>query len=546
MKIRFHFLIVALLCASAPPAAAHGDDGHSHDEPVAAVPLAGAERRVAVLSSELYEAVIEPHGDHVVIWLDRYDTSEPVTGARVEVSIDGALEATVAREEEPGVYEIDLPPQALARPLVLTLVIAGAAGEDLLGGTLDAPAGDGAHAHGPLEDRWPWFIAAAVLLAVLAVALLRRRRSSGLVSVVLLGLAIASPPDSHAHDAHDHEEEASTAEAVGNRPARTADGSVFLPKATQRILAVRTVVATEGPAPLSIKLIGEVRGDPRASASLQTLQGGRVAAGPRGWPELGARVRRGQPLLRLTPSGSAAERAGASAERARAEAELAQARIDLERLEGLPGVVARAEVEAARARVASLVAQRDAWRATGDAGESIIAPIDGVIAAIAVRPGEVVAPGVELLQIIDPARLSVEALAFTAFDRTSVRRASVTLRDGRSVAAELAGVGSAQMGGALPVRLRLLEAAPGAFVGEPVTAWLEQSVTAPGIVLPASAVVRLANGETVVFEKRSAERFVPRTVRTRPVSGERVAIVAGLETGARVVVQGAGLLAQVR
>ena len=53
-----------------------------------------------------------------------------------------------------------------------------------------------------------------------------------------------------------------------------------------------------------------------------------------------------------------------------------------------------------------------------------------------------------------------------------------------------------QSSGALPVRLRLRGTAPGLAVGQPVTAWLEQTVTAQGIVLPAAAVVRLGNGET--------------------------------------------------
>lgn len=543
MKNHSRSLLAALLCAWPVLVLAHGDDEHSHEEPAAAMAEGIATRRVAVLASERYEAVVEPHGDHVAVWLDRYDTNEPVTGARVEVSIDGVIEPRVAREEEPGVYEVDVPEAALARTLAITLVIAGAAGEDLLGGTLEAATDVDEHEHGLLEERWPWVLLGTAAVVAIGLLLLRRRRAAALC-LALLGLALAGAPAAMAHE--DHAEETPATAPGGNRPARAHDGTVFLPKATQRILAVRTVVVTDEAAPVSIKLVGEVRGDPRASAALQTLQGGRVSAGPGGWPELGAKVRRGQSLLRLTPSGSAAERAGASAEEARAEAELAQARVELARLEGLPGIVARAEIEAARARVASLTAQRDAWRATGGAAESITAPIDGVIAAISVRPGEVVAPGVDLLQIVDPERLSVEALAFTAVDRASVRRASVTLRDGRSLGAQIAGVGPAQTAGALPVRLRLTEAAPGLLVGEPVTAWLEQSVTASAIVLPADAVVRLANGESVVFEKRTAETFVPRTVRTRPISGERVAIVAGLAPGARVVVQGAGLLAQIR
>jgi RND family efflux transporter MFP subunit len=544
MRNRVRLLCLALLSAWPALAAAHGDDDPAHEDPAAAIGQGAPTRRVAVLTSKLYEAVIEPHGDHVAIWLDRYDTNEPVTGARVQVSIDGVIESSVAREEEPGIYEVYVPEAAIGGALAVTLVIAGAAGEDRLGGTLDAPVEGDEHEHGLLEARWPWLGLGAAVLAACGFLLLRRRRTTAALCMAMVACGLVAMPDAFAHE--DHADETPVAAPGAHRPARAPDGSLYLPKPTQRILAVRTMIASDGPAPVSVKLVGEVRGDPGASVVLQTLQGGRVAAGPSGWPELGARVRRGQALLSLTPSGSAAERAGASAEAARTEADLAQARLELERLEGLPGVVARAEVEAARARVASLSAQRAAWRKSADAGEAITAPIDGVIAAIAVRPGEVVAPGVDLLQIVNPARLAVEALAFSRFDRAAVRRASITLRDGRTLAAELAGVGAAQTGGALPVRLRLTEAAPGLLVGEPVTVWLEQSVATNGILLPASAMVRLANGETVVFEKRAAEVFVPRTVRMRPVSGERVAIVAGLEAGARVVVQGAGLLAQLR
>jgi hypothetical protein len=122
----------------------------------------------------------------------------------------------------------------------------------------------------------------------------------------------------------------------------------------------------------------------------------------------------------------------------------------------------------------------------------------------------------------------------------------VSLRDGTTLEAKLAGVGAAQTGGALPVRLQLTSATAGVTVGQPVTAWLEQTVTSEGLVLPAAALVRLTNGETVVFEKRGAEVFVPRTVRMRVISGDRVAVLAGIEPGARIVVQGAGLIAQVR
>jgi multidrug efflux pump subunit AcrA (membrane-fusion protein) len=58
--------------------------------------------------------------------------------------------------------------------------------------------------------------------------------------------------------------------------------------------------------------------------------------------------------------------------------------------------------------------------------------------------------------------------------------------------------------------------------------------------------VRSTNGQDLVYEHVSAERFEPRQVRVDPLDGERVLISAGLSTGKRVVVQGAELLDHVR
>jgi hypothetical protein len=59
--------------------------------------------------------------------------------------------------------------------------------------------------------------------------------------------------------------------------------------------------------------------------------------------------------------------------------------------------------------------------------------------------------------VIDPARLSVEALAFDAIPggAASITGASVALRDGTRLEARLEGIGSQLKGGAIPVRLNL-------------------------------------------------------------------------------------------
>jgi membrane fusion protein, heavy metal efflux system len=558
-------VLVCLSLIATSAALAH--EGHDHadegSDAVAATVAASATvggiagRSVVELTSELYEAVVQSHGDHLDLWLDRYDTNEPVTGARVAVTLGEAAEV-VAEEETPGQYRVPITPLAPGASAALALSIQSAFGDDLLGGTLtDAtppPEPLTSRIVHALEHSWRWLLGALIVIGA-AIVLLRlraRRRDRFALSVgVVLFAAIwaLQPTPLGAHEGHEHADDTAPplAATTGSRPARLADGSVFIPKPTQRSLEVRTVRVLEGDVSRSLRLAGELVGDPRASAVLQTLQGGRVAGEGGSWPELGARVRRGQVLLRLTPSGSGGERAATAAEAARVEAELAQARADLARLEGLAGVVSRAEVETQRSRVGSLAAQRTALRAPLSMGsEILVAPIDGVIASIDAAPGSVVSPGETLLTIIDPARMSVAALAFEPLTAGSVLRASVSLPDGGTLEARLVGVGAQTRGGAVPVRLDLIGVAPGLVAGRPVTVFLERSATVRGLVLPSAAVIRAPNGEHVVFEKLGAERFMPRPVRIEPVSADRVVVLAGVSPQARVVVRGASLIGQIR
>ena len=67
-----------------------------------------------------------------------------------------------------------------------------------------------------------------------------------------------------------------------------------------------------------------------------------------------------------------------------------------------------------------------------------------------------------------------------------------------------------------------------------------------GFAIPRASLVRNANGQDVVYEHVTAERFEPRPVRIEPLDGDRVFIATGLTAGRRLVVQGAELLGQVR
>ena len=98
----------------------------------------------------------------------------------------------------------------------------------------------------------------------------------------------------------------------------------------------------------------------------------------------------------------------------------------------------------------------------------------------------------------------------------------------------------------VPLQFRILTPPPGLSVGTPVTVTVQTARRVNGIVLPQDAVVRSTEGPPMVFEKASAERFVPRPVRVEPLDGTRVVVLGGIDSGRLVVTEGAGLIAQVR
>ena len=78
------------------------------------------------------------------------------------------------------------------------------------------------------------------------------------------------------------------------------DGSVFVPKSTQRILAIRTVMPTSATYPRTVELPGRVIPDPNASGFVQATVGGRLSPPDGGFPRLGTRVKKGDVLAYVT------------------------------------------------------------------------------------------------------------------------------------------------------------------------------------------------------------------------------------------------------
>ena len=233
-------------------------------------------------------------------------------------------------------------------------------------------------------------------------------------------LALVGPLTAQAGEGHDHGD--APAAPSANGPQRQPDGSVFLPKPAQRQLGVRTMVAAEAELPRSVELNGKVLMDPNAGGKVQPLNAGRIEPGPRGLPNPGQAVRKGEVLAYVVPSTAPIERSNQSAQLAELRAAKSLADKRVARLKELADTVPRKDIEAAESEAASL-AERIAAVGGGLATrEALVAPVSGVIASAHVVAGQVVDARELLFEIVDPSRLRIEALAFDAGARGQCRQ----------------------------------------------------------------------------------------------------------------------------
>ena len=541
-------------------------EGHGHGAPAAA-PASPANPRVA-LTSDIYEAVGIVRGERLTLYLDRFGTNEPIADAKVTATF-GAEGEIAAAPGPDGTYAVSSPKLDGHGPLEVVLSVTGSAGDDLLIGTLNLPedaaaAGSPAPAHGQTlsiagRDVPILYVVAVLALAVGILLGLAMRARGRLVPVAGLALVaiVATSTFALAHEGHNHGEAATPragGQPFGDKPERLANGSVFLPKPSQRILEVRTVLTKGATAERSTTLIGRVIADPNRSGLVQSINGGRVTA-PEGasLPQLGQQVRRGDVLAVVEAPIIAADRATLAEkvgdieqQTALAEARLARARRLLATGAGTTIAVSDAELE-----VEGLKRRREAVRAIRSAPEILGAPVDGVLAFSRVVAGQVVAAQDVLFQIVDPKSLFVEAVVFHESDMPSLgtAEASATTTDaahGRPIRLKYQGASRALQQQAVTTQFAIVDPPPSLSIGQPVTVVAPSGKPESGIVLPREAVVRGSNGETLVWRHAEPERFEPRLVRTEALDAGRVIVRAGVKEGERVVVRGADLVNQIR
>lgn len=148
-------------------------EGHDHGEAAAATTQTASPRLAA--HSDLFELLGIVGKGQMVVYLDRYASNEPVTGAKVE--FEAGTDKGLATPQADGTYLIRL--DALGKPgtTAFSFTVTAGSDTDLLAGELSISDD---HSHSAAGKPWLRWLACAlvvILLVVTATVVMRRRRA---------------------------------------------------------------------------------------------------------------------------------------------------------------------------------------------------------------------------------------------------------------------------------------------------------------------------------------------------------------------------------
>ena len=389
-----------------PPGASwlSAHEGHDHD--AAPLPASVSIAPRAEATSDAFELIAIAEGSELAIYLDRFATNEPVEGAAIEVETpNGPVTARVHGDA----YRI--PATWLSKPgrYDLIFTVTAKEGADVLPLTLEIPEArsestptGGTSARG---ERWSGQAllilgaAAGFVIGMTAMAFFRRRRTTATL-VLFLAAAILFGANGFAHEALAHEGEdhgpSSEAQRFASRDLAQLlpDGSVFVPKATQRILAIRTALTEQGRFRHAIELPGRIIPDPNASGYVQASVGGRLSPPPGGFPKLGTRVSQGDVLAFVTPPIQAIDVSDMRQRQGELDQQISIVERRVVRYEPLvqSGAITRVQLDEARLELQGLKDRRAALDKARREPEALIAPVSGIVADGVVAAGQIIQP----------------------------------------------------------------------------------------------------------------------------------------------------------
>lgn len=543
---------LAVALSATPVAQAH--EGHDHGAPPPPVSTTIASRGDA--SSTDFEVVVVARDTTLFLHLDQFRSNEPVVGAEIEIDTATGILKPQSIPQEPGSYSVAAP--FLAKPgkydLAITVTTQGTV--DILAATLIIP--DGAAAvERSTPSTWlgspaiardvqrrfsetsgaTWFYLVLAFLAGAAAMGFIRPRATTKASVALIGmLALVDAEQSPAL--------ADGAIAGRDIAQRFPDGALFVPKPTQRILGLRTVFTEVRTHQRIIELPGRIVPSPNASGLVQASVGGRLFPPDGGFKPLGTRVKAGDTLAFVRPPLPLADATSQAQQARELDQQISIVTRKVERLRTIQQVIAKSQLEDAELELRGLTTRRSNLDRVKLEPEALVSPVNGILAAANAVAGQMAEPNAVIFHIIDPGHLWIEALSYDAQVIEGSARAQ--LPDGRTLTLAHVGTGFADRNQAIPVHFSIAGGSTGLRAGQFLTVLAATADVHRGVAVPREAVLRGSNGQSLVFEHSSAERFVPREVRVEALDGVHVLIVAGVEPGRRIVTQGAELLNQIR
>ena len=352
--------------------------------------------------------------------------------------------------------------------------------------------------------------------------------------------------------AHEGEQEPAAAAAGGgafDSPHRLLDGSLFVPKFTQRLMHVRTALASVRTVSRSIRMVGRVIPDPGTSGEVHAMVRGRLEPFDGKWPQVGQRVEKDQVLAWVVPVVNPIDRGIILQQVAQIDSEIALAQDRLKKLSAThTTALALAE---AREHLANLLQRREAigtvLRDRDNLRAPLRAPSSGLIAASFAVAGQIVDEQAKLFQVVDLQRLWVEAYAYDVLGLGDVLHADAESSTGHGYHLDFISRGPQLERQTIPLFFKIANPDPGLSVGSLLSVLVETTGERhSGVVVPRTAISRDASGQEVVWLHNHPESFVPVPVRVQPVDGKDVLIAAGLKPNSRVVVDAAELLSQIR
>jgi len=578
--------VSALLGGDLWPARAH--EGHDHDKPPPlALPIAP---RVVAVTPDFELVGVSSGRGRLTIFLHSFATNEPIRGARLILSADdNAVEATA---EGDGVFSVAAPWIDAANNIALVFKLTLADGtQDLLTGELQQgetqtstpPVSQAGWRFSDLIGHRDILLAAAgglmvgILLTLLlgsgragqrdaspegtgegevastdarrksdAAAVTPLRRSSGALALAALVVLVAQSGSANAGDATVASLPSVPSTMATDLAQRTPDGTLFVPKATQHLLSIRTILTAEAKAPLSTELTGTVVSGPGHFGRVQPGVPGRIEAATNGLAYVGRRVTKGAVLAYVQTYIEAADKANIESLIAETEERIKKNATILSRYEALPGSVPQVREDEVRGELEALRRKRAELVPSIVRREPVIAPIGGVVSLSNATIGQIVDSRDVLFEIVDPSEIWVEAVYYGTGKLSDLSNAFAVTRGGDHIPLRFMGRGLTLRQQAAVLSFKMEQIGGQLAIGAPVKVLLQTSSKIDGIVLPSSAVVRGQTGLPTVWIKTDAERFEPQVVKTSPLDGGSVVVTAGLKADQRVVTDGVTLLNQVR